>query len=75
MPFFSRLCHLGNRYIMVATGGPQSVQVYDVQSNRTCQNLPDFPRKIRDAVAGIVNQTPWICGGSLDNSGRASVNR
>ena len=61
----------GQRFIMLATGGNQTVEIFDVQESTdppACQ-LPKFPMDLKDAVAKIFDNTVWICGGSLDQTG------
>ena len=60
---------------MVAGGGSKEVSVFDVQGDRNslieCLKIPNFDIVIDNAVSKVVNQIPWICGGSID--GKTSV--
>ena len=49
----------------MATGYPDTdkSQVIDVTSSTSCSNLPLYPSPNRNAVGGVVNDTPTICGG------------
>ena len=59
----------GQRYIMLATGGNRKVEIFDVQKSTepSACSLPDFPIDLKDAVAKIFDNTPWICGGGFLN--------
>ena len=50
---------------MLATGGSRKVEIVDVQesSEPPACHLFDFPINLENAVATIVDNKPWICGG------------
>ncbi len=69
--YASSSCDLSstNRYIGIAAGGNENVEIIDIlgdSEDSQCQNLPDFPQwNLKDAMAMTVNQTVWIFGGSI----------
>ena len=62
----------------MATGNDENLddtddsQVVDLESTKTCSNLPSYPLRLIGATGGVINGSPLICGGEGRASGESS---
>ena len=42
-------------------------QVLDIESTSSCSNLAQYPIQVINAIGGLVDQTPVICGGTVSD--------
>ena len=42
-------------------------QVLDTESNNSCPDLAQYPIQVQNAVGGLVDDTPVICGGTVSD--------
>ncbi len=69
--FFDPSCVIN--YAMVTTGYPwssstQKSEVFDLTTEKACQEIPPFPTAIAGSVGETVKGFPIICGGSDESS-------
>ena len=64
----------GSKYMKLGDteNGGKVTEIIDLHSDQfSCNGLPDFPKELFQGIGGLVDGTPMVCGGYIDDPNSA----